>query len=325
MYSLQIGHHGTHHTTRKATLQQQRGHVFIGRIHEIAQEVIYKFLCHGTCLHICLHIDIGHLKALIFQHGLYGNHVRMYFTPGHRFHSHINDVGAILANFQNRSHRQPRSAMAVILDNHFGMPFLNCLRQPSQHPRTTDACHIFQTDFGCSRFNQLVGNMGIIFHRMHRRVCDTKGCLRYHPCLQCIFNRRNYIPRLVQSTEDAGDIHPLRMLHTIHQTAYIGRHRIHAQSVQTTVQHMRLYTHFIERFGKSAYGFVRILTVQQIHLLKSSPVRFHTGKTPHFNNQRSDTYQLIYTGLIFTGRLPHITVNKTEFNFLFHRSQELAV
>ena len=295
--------------------------MFIRRIHEITQEIIYKFLRHGTRFHIGFHIDIRYLETQIFQHSLHRNYIWMYFTPGHRFHSYINDISSILTDFKNRCHRQARPTMTMILNDHFRMPLFNCFRQSPQHTRTTDTCHVFQTDFGCSGFDQLISNMSVILHCMYRRMRDTQRSLRYHTCFQCIFYRWNDIARFIQSTENTSDIHSLCMLHMIHQTTNIGRYRIHTQSIQTTIQHMCLYTCFIERFSKSTYGLVGVFAIQQIHLLKSPSVSFHTGKTPHFDNQGGDTYQLVYTRLIFTGRLPHVTVNKTEFNFFFHRSR----
>ena len=156
---------------------------------------------------------------------------------------------------------------------------------------------------------------------MHRRICDAKSRLRNHTRFQSIFNGGNYVSRLIQSTKDTGDIHPLCMLDFIHQFTHIRRNRIHTQCIQTTIEHMRLNARFSKRCGKSTDGFIRIFAVQQIHLLKSTAIRFNSGKTAHLNNQRSDTNKLINPRLIFTGRLPHVPINKTEFNFLFHHSQ----
>ena len=245
----------------------------------------------------------------------------MHFAPRHRLHRHINDVGTIFANLKNRSHRQSRPAMTMILDQYIRMFLLDGPDQLSQHPGTANACHILQAYFRCTGLNQLIGNSGIILNGMYRRIGDAKGCLRNHTRFQSIFNRRNYISRFVQSTENACDIHSLRMLDFIHQFTHICRNRIHTQCIQSTIEHMCLNTCFSKRCGKSTDGFIRIFTIQQIHLLKSTSIRFNSCKTAHFNNQRSDTYKLVNTRLIFTGRLPHVPINKTEFNFLFHHSQ----
>ena len=245
----------------------------------------------------------------------------MDFAPRHGLHRHINDVGTVLADFENGSHGKSGTTMPVILYQHLGMFLLDSLRQLSQHPRTADTCHILQTDFGCPGFNQLVGNAGVVLYRMDGRIGDTKCGLRYHAGFQSILDGGNYIPRLVQSAEDTGDVHALGMLHFVHQSAYIRRNRIHAQCIQPAVEHMRLYACFSEKCGKGAYSLVGIFTIQKVYLLKSSSVCFNACKTTHFNYQRSNTYQLVYPGLILTGRLPHVPVNKTEFNFLFHHSQ----
>ena len=47
----------------------------------------------------------------------------------------------------------------------------------------------------------------------------------------CEIDRRNYIPRLVQSAEDTGNVHTLGMLHLVHQPAHICRNGIHAQCI----------------------------------------------------------------------------------------------
>ena len=78
--------------------------MLVGRIHEIAEEIINEFLCHGTCFHICFHVDLRNTETGIFQHGLYGDHIRMNFTPGYGFHGYVNNISTILANFKNGSH-----------------------------------------------------------------------------------------------------------------------------------------------------------------------------------------------------------------------------
>lgn len=64
---------------------------------------------------------------------------------------------------------------------------------------------------------------------------------------------------------------------------------------------MRLYACLPERRGKSPYSLIGIFTIQKVYLLKSSSVCFNTCKTAHFNNQRSNAYQLVYPRLILTG------------------------
>ena len=78
--------------------------MFVGRVHKVTKEIIDELLCHGTRLHIGFHINIRYTKTGIFQHGLYRDHVRMNFSPGHRFHGYINNISTILTNFKNGSH-----------------------------------------------------------------------------------------------------------------------------------------------------------------------------------------------------------------------------
>ena len=141
------------------------------------------------------------------------------------------------------------------------MFLFDILHQFAKHCRLSDSSHIFQTNFRSACFYKLVCNMRVILYGMYRRGSDTQGSLRNHPCVQCIFNRRDYIANLVQSTENTSDIHSLRFLYFIHQPTYISRHRIHTQRIQASIEHMRLNPSFIERFRKSTHGFIRIFSI----------------------------------------------------------------
>ena len=158
--------------------------------------------------------------------------------------------------------------MSMILDDHFGMPVFNSFRQPAQHTGTTDTGHIFQTDFRCTGLYQLIGNIGVIFYRMHR----------------------NYVAYFVQPTKNPCNVHTLGMLYFIHQPTYIRRYGIHTQPIQATIEHMGLDAGLIKRFGKCTHRLIRIFSIQKIHLLKSSSIGFDTGKTTHLYNQRSNSH-----------------------------------
>ena len=67
--------------------------------------------------------------------------------------------------------------MSVILYQYIGMLLLDSLRQLAQHTRTADACHILQTDFGCSRLNELVGNVCIVLY-----VCTGEWVIQSVAC-----------------------------------------------------------------------------------------------------------------------------------------------
>ena len=43
------------------------------------------------------------------------------------------------------------------------------------------------------------------------------------------------------------------------------------------------------------------------------------------DDERGDAYQLVYSRLVFAGRLPHVSVDKAEFDFFFHVSSSITV
>ena len=119
---------------------------------------------------------------------------------------------------------------------------------------------------------------------MHFRVGDTHRRLRRHACLFRPFNRRNDIPRVVQSAEDTGDIHALRVLHFVHQLPDIRRHGVHTQCVQSAVQHVCLDTCLVEELREGAHRLIGVLAIQQVHLLARTAVRLHAVKATHVDN-----------------------------------------
>ncbi len=97
----------------------------------------------------------------------------MYLTPAEGLDGSIDDISTIVAHFQDGGHRQTRARVAVILDDDIRMSRLDGLRQRTEHGRLSNAGHILQTDFLCSRSNHLVGYPRVILHCMDRRGCDT--------------------------------------------------------------------------------------------------------------------------------------------------------
>ena len=93
------------------------------------------------------------------------------------------------------------------------------------------------------------------------------------------------------------------MLNLIHQRTNIVRNRIHSQSIQSTIKHVRLDTHFVERFTESTYCQIGVLACHQVHLFKSATIGFHSGETAHINNCRGNAFQLILTRLELTRTL----------------------
>lgn len=146
---------------------------------------------------------------------------------------------------------------------------------------------------------------------------DAERALGNHSGIVCIANRRDDIAGIVQTAEGTRDVRTLRFLYLIEQLAHIGGHGTHAEAIQGTVQHVSLDTGFMERLRPLAHGFIRILPKQQIYLFKTSAIGFHARKTTHLNDGGSYFHQLVNTGYIFSGTLPHVPEYQTELNFLF--------
>ena len=264
--------------------------MLVRRIHEIAEEVIYKLLRQGTSMHVGFHVDVRYQKALVLQHGLHGDDIRMHLPPRHRFHGHVNDVRPGLAYFKNGGHGETWPTMSMILDEYVRMALFNVFGQASQHARASDTRHVFQADFRCTRLHQPVGDGRIIFYGMYGRIGNAQGGLGRHARFKRIADGGDDVARLVQATENTGDVHALRMLHAIHQPTHVGRHGVHAQGVQTTVKHVRLYARLVEGLGKGAHSLVGIFAIEQVDLLEGASVGFHTGKTTHVYNGRGYPY-----------------------------------
>ena len=81
---------------------------------------------------------------------------------------------------------------------------------------------------------------------------------------------------------------------------------------------MGLYSHLVEWFAESPYGIVRVFTCHEVHLFESASVGLHTGKTSHVDDGRSDAFELVFAWLELSRRLPHVSIDETELNFLFH-------
>ena len=65
-------------------------------VDEVSQPVVDELLGEGTCLHVSVHIDFLDLEALVLQHGLYGDDVRMNLSPREWFDGGIDDVGTVV-------------------------------------------------------------------------------------------------------------------------------------------------------------------------------------------------------------------------------------
>lgn len=169
--------------------------------------------------------------------------------------------------------------MAVIFDDDFRMLVLDHLGELAEHGWLTDACHILQADFRRTSFDELVGDIGIIFSCMDWRGGDAERGLRSHASFEGIVDGRNDASNVVQTTEDARDVDTLGMLHLIHESAHVSRHGEHAQRVQAAVEHVGFDAHFVEWLREGTHGLVGVLTIKEIHLFKSAAVCFHVGQS----------------------------------------------
>ena len=299
--------------------------MFVGRIDEAAKPVVNELLCQGACLHIGIHIDVGHLEALVLQHGLHGDDVRMHLTPRERLNGGVNDIGTIVADLQDRSHGESGAGVSVILDEDVGVLGLDALGQGTEHGGLTDTCHVLQADFLGTGSYQLVGNVRVVLNSVHGTGGDAERGLGYHASLLGPLDGGDDVTCVVQTAEDAGYVNTLGMLDLVHQGSHVVGHRIHAKGIQTAVEHVRLDAYLVKRFAESAYGMVGVLARHEIHLFKGTAVGFHTGKAPHVDDGRSHTFQLVLAGLELTRRLPHVTIDKAELNLLFHTLILLSV
>ena len=286
----EVGHHRAHHATRQATAEQKARHVLVGRIDEATQPVVNELLGQTASLHIGIHIDVCHLKALVLQHRLHADDVGMHLTPRQGLYGCVDDVGTVVAHLQDARHRQARARVSVILYHDVGMLGLDVLGQRAQQGGLSYTCHILQTDLLGSGSYHLVGYLRVIFYRMHRRCGDAQRGLGYHACLLGPLDAGNNIARVIQTAEDTGNVHALSLLHLVHQGTHIVGHGVHAQRIQATVQHVSLDTGFIEGLTKRANGVVRVLASHQVHLLEGTAVGFHTAEAPHVDDDGSYTF-----------------------------------
>ena len=108
------------------------------------------------------------------------------------------------------------------------------------------------------------------------------------------------------------------MLDLVHEFTDVHRARVHAEGVETTVEHVGLDTGLVERFREGADGLVRVLPVQELDLLEGAAVGFHTVEAPHVDDYRSYLLQLVDAGGVLARRLPHVSINEGEFDFTSH-------
>ena len=187
--------------------------------------------------------------------------------------------------------------MAVVFDDDIGVLIFDGFGELAQQGRLSYARHIFQTNLVGTSSYQLVGNLGVIFQRVNRRISDAECRLCGHAGLFSPFNRRDDVAHIVQTIENTRDICALRVLHLVHQLTHIVGHRIHAKRIQTAVQHVGFDASLMQRLAICTNGLIWIFAGQEAHLLKSTTIGFYTGEATHFHEDGSYAHQLILAWL----------------------------
>ena len=239
-------------------------------------------------------------------------------TPGEGRHSSVDIVATSLCNLQDAGHTETGAGMRVILYNNILLKLFDACNNLAQGNRTTDAGHILQTDFIGTGLNEGLCQINVILYRMNGAVGDAESCLCNHACLLGILDRGNNVTCVVQSTEDTGDIRTLCLLDLVEKLTYILGNGTHAQTVQGAVQHVGLNTCLMEGLCPLADTLVRVLAIEKVYLLKTTAIGLNAVETSHSDNSGSYLYQLIYTWLVLTCTLPHITKDQTKLYFFFH-------
>ena len=144
--------------------------------------------------------------------------------------------------------------------------------------------------------------------KVHPDIISVQSMLK-HAGFEGIFDGGNDVAHIVQSTEDAGDVYALGVLHLIHEASHVGRHGEHAQGVQSTVEHVGLDAHFVEGLGEGADGLVGILAIQQVHLLEGTAIGLDAGKASHLDDDGSDALQLVLARLELAAALEHVAID----------------
>ena len=120
--------------------------MLIAGVDEVTEPVVDEFLGEGARLHVGVHIDFLDLEALVLQHGLNADDVRMYLAPGEGFDGGVDDVGAIVADLEDAGHGKTWTTVAVILDDDVGVLGLDCLGECTQQRGLSDTCHVLEAD-----------------------------------------------------------------------------------------------------------------------------------------------------------------------------------
>ena len=147
--------------------------MLVGRVDEVSEPVVDKLLGQCTSLHIRVHIYFCHLEALVLQHRLYRDDVRMNLTPAQWLDGCIDDICTVVTNLEDRCHRESGTRVSVILDDNLRVLCLDGLCKGSQHCGLSDTGHILQADLLCTCSNHLIGNLRVVLYSVNRTGGDT--------------------------------------------------------------------------------------------------------------------------------------------------------
>ena len=316
--ALHVGHHGPHHASGQTAAEQQRcGDLVLG-FDEEAEEVVHELLGEAAGLHVGVHVDVGDLEAVVAEHGLHGDDVGVDHAPGEGFHGYVDDVGAVAADLEDGGHREAGAGVSVVLDDEVRVFLLNGFHQLAKRCGASDAGHVFEADLFRAVLHVFVHHGEIVLEGMDRGVRDAEGGLRDEAELVGVFDGEFQVPVVVEAAEGAHDVHALGFLDFAHESAHVGGHGVHAQSVEGALQHLALDAGLAQRARPFAHSVVGVLAVQQVHLLEGATVGLHSVETAHPHDHGGDFGELVHSGLVLAGRLPHVAVHQTEFDSLLH-------
>ena len=272
MYPGQVRHHASHHSAGQSASKQQRTHQLVAGVDEVAQPVVDELLRQRACLHVGVHVDFCHFEAFVLQHALHRDDVRVHLSPRQRLDCRVDYIASVLTHFEDGRHREARPRVAVILYYHVRMLCLYGLGELAEHGGLAYSGHVLEANFVSSGGYELVGYAAVILYGVYGRGCDAERCLRCHARLVGPFYAWYDVAHVVQSAEYARYVDALCVFYLVHEASHVVGHGIHAQSVEAAVEHVCLYSRFVERLAESPNGGVGVLACEQVYLFKSSSV-----------------------------------------------------